>query len=1054
MKTQVKGRSVSCRIITCCTVLLLTALAHDSSKATEAVITSIRPDNTNVVVDVSIPTGVQRVTLESRARFGEGTWAPLAVRQNDGSQTTMSFRVPCSRQTEMIRVRTDAAQPLPSQFYTGTNSFTGPPDSGNGAGPLQPGGVGVSSGGSTPSSNGDPTRTVVESDIWQIDGNTLYFFNQYRGLQVIDITKPDQATVLGRLNLPAAGEQMYLADSNHVILLASGGCGYPSDQSQVIVVAVSNGVPAIVTNFPIGIWIQDSRMVGTALYVASQSYRINTGPTNTVWEWGTSVASFDLADPEHPVSRGTLWFGGYGNVVNATDTYLFLASQDPSNWWQSLVQIIDITSPDGTMAQVTSLRTFGVIQDKFKLNYSNEVLTTISENWQGFRNGPITRLETFRLPDPRSAGPGGISKLGELELGSGEQLHATRFDGNLVYVVTFFQIDPLWVVDLSIPAMPHIAGSVNVPGWSSYIAPLGDRLVTVGVESNRVAVSLFDVADPGKPSVLGHLLLGQNYSWSDANYDEKAFTVLPEQGLILVPYEGDTTNGWTSQVQLIDLTHTNLVARGVIHHQCEPRRVTFSHDRILALSEWELLSIDATDRDQPEVTGDLELAWSVDRLLVAGNHLLELNTSTGWWGYQSAPTIRITPLHQHDQVLNEIALTNLPVVGACLKDGKLYVAQNSTYWYWYVGPVGVGGGLGGGVYTNLSNFVLTVLDASHLPQISILSQTSVATDTAGWGSSWTPLWPKQDLLVWVVGGGGFWPVWPPGIATPNGGPSGIAGGSIVMWPWWGWAGGQLLAFDVSHPAAPDFVSEVNLATNDWWSFSQPFLTGTRIYLSHNESEVVTNKDNPTGLWVQHSELDVIDYADPKSPSIRNPVNIPGTLQSISDEGELLFTVGRHWGTNQVFDWTQWLEASAYDGVSAHLVASMALPDSWPQALLVVDTNAFIGRPGYSSSTTNVSAPSLEAWYLSDSGIFTLNSTVELSQPAYTLVDRGGLLVAQETQNSLDIFDDSKPAALSSIAHLSPTGCLWPDLNQADGGKNLGLWIPLGVYGVEEISLGP
>jgi uncharacterized secreted protein with C-terminal beta-propeller domain len=38
-----------------------------------------------------------------------------------------------------------------------------------------------------------------------------------------------------------------------------------------------------------------------------------------------------------------------------------------------------------------------------------------------------------------------------LDLGSGEQLHATRFDGNLVYVVTFYQIDPLWVVDLSNP---------------------------------------------------------------------------------------------------------------------------------------------------------------------------------------------------------------------------------------------------------------------------------------------------------------------------------------------------------------------------------------------------------------------------------------------------------------------------------------------------------------------------------------------------------------------------------------------------------------------------
>ena len=58
MKTQIKGRTIHCRIIPCCTILLLTAVARDSSQATEAVITSIRPDNTNVVVEVSITTGV------------------------------------------------------------------------------------------------------------------------------------------------------------------------------------------------------------------------------------------------------------------------------------------------------------------------------------------------------------------------------------------------------------------------------------------------------------------------------------------------------------------------------------------------------------------------------------------------------------------------------------------------------------------------------------------------------------------------------------------------------------------------------------------------------------------------------------------------------------------------------------------------------------------------------------------------------------------------------------------------------------------------------------
>jgi hypothetical protein len=999
-----------------------------------------------VVIEVSVPTGFQRVTLESRPRFGQGTWSPLAVGQNDGSAKTMTFRVPCSRQTELIRVRADVSQPLPVSFYKGANTFSGPLDS-TAATSGAPGTSGPGSiAGSNGPSNGDPTRSVVESDIWQIDGNTLYFFNQYLGLQVIDITSPDNATVRGTLGLPAAGEQMYLADSNHVVLMANTPCNYGAQQNQIMIVSVSNTAPVLVTNVLVDGWLQDSRMVGTALYVASQNYRLAAGTSNT-WEWGTVVTSFDLANPERPLPRNTLWFPGWGNVVSATDTYLFLCTQNPTNWWQSVVQIIDVTSPDGTMAPVASLNAAGRVPDKFKLNYTNETLTSISEDWRWTTGtGPITKLETFHLPDPRSMGPGAISKLGELELGSGEQLHATRFDGNLVYVVTFFQIDPLWVVDLSDPVKPHIAGSVNVPGWSSYIVPLGDRLVTVGLETNRVAVSLFDVHDPSQPALLSHLRLGENYSWSDANSDEKAFTVLTDQGLVLVPYNGDTTNGWTSQVQLIDLTKTNLVVRGIIQHQFQPRRTAFSHDRVLSLSGWKLLSVNVTDRDHPEVKGDVQLAWPVDRLFVSGDYLLELSSSSGWWGYQAQPIVTVTPLNQPDQIVNEVALDNLPIVGASLKNGLLYLAQSQTYGY--ILPPGGNGGPSGGPSTNPPNFFVTILDASNLPKLSILGQTSVSTDVPGWGANWNAVWPKPDTLVWAGGGGYLWAMPVGGAVTTA--PGGVAGG--IFWPWWGSSGGQLLAFDVSNPTGPGFDSEVNLGTNMWWGFSQPFSSATRIYLSHSESFVETNSANPYGLWIQLNKLDVVDYADPLFPAVRQPVDIPGTLQGLTHQGELLYTTGLHWGTNQVTDWTQWLDASAYDGVSAHMVASLALPDSWPHPLLFVDTNIFLGRPGYSSTTTNITAPVLETWSLTDSGSFSLNASIKLNQPANTLIERNGLLVAQENYSSLELFDDTMPTALSRLNFSPPAGCLWYDLNNADGSLLQGLWIPLSVYGVEQIDL--
>lgn len=60
-----------------------------------------------------------------------------------------------------------------------------------------------------------------------------------------------------------------------------------------------------------------------------------------------------------------------------------------------------------------------------------------------------------------------------------ENFQGSRFMGNKLYLVTFQQIDPLFVVDMTNTAMPHIIGQVKMPGYSNYLHPLG-------VESNGI----------------------------------------------------------------------------------------------------------------------------------------------------------------------------------------------------------------------------------------------------------------------------------------------------------------------------------------------------------------------------------------------------------------------------------------------------------------------------------------------------------------------------------------------------------------------------------------
>jgi hypothetical protein len=1036
-----------------------------SGSSERPTISAIQLEGTNVLVVVKVPAGLRRVTLEGRSRLGSGAWEPRVVSRLSGTGGEVTVRISRSSNIELLRVRADATEPLPAAFFQGTNAFAGPvstspPDPNTTLNPL----TGAPTERSL-DSGATASREVVESDIWKIQGNTLYFFNQYRGLQVIDIGNPDAPVVRGALDLPAAGEQMYLLDTNQVVLLARGNC-YWSDSgndSQVLLVAVSNGVPSISARLPVPGSISESRMVGTALYVASESYRVTTKSNTQTWEWGTVVSSFDLSNPAAPKARGTLWFSGYGNVIYATDQFLFVATQDAANWWQSIVRVIDISDPAGAMQSFASIRTAGRIADKFKMNLTGDILTAISEDWH-WDNGTrlVTKLETFSLAT--SSTP---LRLGQLELGKGERLHATRFDGNRVYVVTFFQIDPLFVVDLSSPASPRIAGQVDVPGWSTYIQPLGDRLVTIGVESNRVAVSLFDVADATKPALLDRERLGDNYSWSEANWDEKAFSVLPDDGLILVPYQGDTTNGYASRVQLIDLGADSLVVRGLIEHRMAPRRATVHNALILSLSGWELLTVDAADRDHPRVRSDTELAWPVDRVFLQGAYIIEVANGSSWDNSVGA-VVRVASAADPNRILSSFSLTNqLPLAGATTRDGRLYLAQTKFETY---GPLPLKeGDTNSAPATNGPNFFLSVLDLSALPDLRSLGSAQATLNALGWSASFQPLWVKSGLLVWSGGEGSFYrlaldTVRSAGVATDVAVPIGRG-----FWPgWYGGGGGRLIAFDVNDANAPKLISDVSLSETNRWGFSQPYSADGLVYLSHQNYDYVppvitvdpkTGADvtNQPPYWFQRWYLDVVDYADAQTPTVRQPVNIPGALNGLSHNGAVLYTLGQHWSvtnaTTWYTDWSEWLDASAYDGVAAHLIDSLQPPATWPHPVWVQGTNVFLGRPG--ESGTNATPNRLETWTLApDTGKFTLAGATTLDSPVYLFAAFGDLLATQQSDQTISLFNASDGTKLRLLGKNRPDGCLGFDLKNAGGDVDRGLWIPLGSYGVFTIGVTP
>ena len=150
-----------------------------------------------------------------------------------------------------------------------------------------------------------------------------------------------------------------------------------------------------------------------------------------------------------------------------------------------------------------------------------------------------------------------LVQLGQLGgLGQGEQIYAVRFLGDVGYVVTFRQTDPLFTIDLSDPAAPRLRGALELLGSSAYLHPLGDgRLLGVGqsatAEGRRTGAqaTLFDVSDLDAPRVTSQVDLPSG--WSDVEQDHHAFLWWSPASLAVLPVQvNDGQTAFTGMVGL------------------------------------------------------------------------------------------------------------------------------------------------------------------------------------------------------------------------------------------------------------------------------------------------------------------------------------------------------------------------------------------------------------------------------------------------------------------------------------------------------------------------
>lgn len=149
-----------------------------------------------------------------------------------------------------------------------------------------------------------------------------------------------------------------------------------------------------------------------------------------------------------------------------------------------------------------------------------------------------------------------MNVVGKIEdLAPGERIYSVRYTGNRAYMVTFKNVDPLFVIDLKDPQAPKVLGQLKIPGYSDYLHPYDENhIIGFGKDAVEVAnkngsgldggptayyqgmkLALFDVSDVAHPKELFKESIGDRGTYSELLNNHKALLFSKEKNLLAFP---------------------------------------------------------------------------------------------------------------------------------------------------------------------------------------------------------------------------------------------------------------------------------------------------------------------------------------------------------------------------------------------------------------------------------------------------------------------------------------------------------------------------------------
>jgi len=481
--------------------------------------------------------------------------------------------------------------PLDAQYY-GTAGVPSPTGTGLAA-PAYVSVTGASNGASQPSSYSTTNVQVAgvdEADTVKTDGQYIYIVNQdwtaqsQNNVYIVNANAQDPAVVskinlgnntsLAGMYLSQNGNTLAVVGSNYgnliaypMVMIAGGQTpfypGYANYgvSSFVYIYDVTNKAsPILEYNYTMSGSYFDSRMIGNEVYVViSQPANLYNGtvvlptvynnassstimPTsiyytdlNDTYFTYTTFVGLNIADASQAPSNMTIMMGGTSNMYVSQDN-MYITCPNQNSQDATTIYRVGINGQNLNFQAQGSVP--GYIINQYSMDEYNgyfRVATTTSSG-SFLSQNEQNNLYVLNM---------NMTVVGKLEnMAPGENIYAARFIDDTCYLVTFHQTDPFFVIDLSNPQAPTVAGELKIPGYSSYLYPydathvigIGSQTtIENGSENINLKLSLFDVSNINNPTEVTNYVVPGNYTSSTAQNDPHAFLFSLEKQLLAIP---------------------------------------------------------------------------------------------------------------------------------------------------------------------------------------------------------------------------------------------------------------------------------------------------------------------------------------------------------------------------------------------------------------------------------------------------------------------------------------------------------------------------------------